>query len=122
LNQRKVEIFDEAAKAVRLTLAHGRSSPSQIVSINRARKTLLGLIRELAYSKPGNAEYLERAMHDLHPRTEYCAAMLIRDTAEVCVTLNRLEQGRRRSDRTKLLDAQMLCEYLTDEFGQTVQK
>ena len=43
--------------------------------------------------------------------------MLIRDIAEVCVTLNRLEQDRRRSEEAKLMEAGILCEALKDEFG-----
>lgn len=118
---RKAEIFSQGARAVRLTLAHGKSTAGEIRNINRARQTLFAFIRELTSKKPKYKPYLERAMHALHPRTEYCVSMLIRDVADVCVTLNRLEQGRRRTDRTKLLDAQLLCEYLVDELRQQSQ-
>lgn len=75
-------------------------------------------MRDLASHKPKYAAYLERALHDLHTHTDYCNAMLIRDVADVCVTLSRLEAGRRRSNRDKLIEAALLCEYLKDEFGQ----
>lgn len=93
----------------------------QIDNMTRGRKLLLNIIRDIASSKPKYAGFIERALHDLHTHTEYCNEMLIRDLADVCVTLGRLEQGRRRTNRDKLIDSALLCEYLTDEFTQDVQ-
>lgn len=87
--------------------------------MKRGRLNVLGLIRDLASPRPKHAASIERALHDLHPHTEYCNEMLIRDLADVCVTLSRLEQGRRRSNREKLIESALLCEYLKDEFLST---
>lgn len=114
---RKVAVFDRCARAIRTTLAKGRSTPMQLENMRRGRIMLLRIIRDLASPKSKYVGYIERAMHDVHTHTEYCDAMLIRDVADVCVTISRLEQGRRRSNREKLIDAAHLCECLKDEFS-----
>lgn len=114
--RRMKKVFESCGKAVRVTLANGRSTPAQLKSIKLGRLILLGIIGDLACGRVKFRDPIDRAMRDLHPRTEFCTAMTIRDIADVCVTLDRLEQNRRRDDRTKLLEAALLCEFLTDEF------
>ena len=114
-------VFDRCARSVRTTLANGRSTPVQVENMRRGRLNVLGLIRDLASPRPKHAAFVERALHDLHPHTEYCNQMLIRDLADVCVTLSRLEQGRRRTNREKLIESALLCEYLKDEFTSVPQ-
>jgi len=116
MSRRIARIFNSCGKAVRITLANGKSTSGQIARIKLGRRILLRFISDLASDERKHRDPVERAMHDLHPRTEYCTAMIIRDLADICVTLSRLEQGRRRSDRQKLLDAALYCEFLTDEF------
>lgn len=120
-NRQLTAIFDRSARAVRTTLAKGVSTRMQVENMKKGRLTLLLFIRDLATSKPKFAAHIERALHDLHPHTDYCNFMMIRDVADVCVTLNRLEHGRRRSNRETLLDSALLCEYLKDEFAQEAQ-
>jgi hypothetical protein len=114
----KAAIFDRCARALRKAEKDGNElTPVQVESVRRCRKLLLTFIRDLASPKSKYAAIVERALNDVHPRTEYCAAMIIRDVADVCVTLNRVEQGRRRLEEKKHTDVILLVDFLKGDFG-----
>ncbi len=117
-HKRAEKIFRAGARAVRGVIAKGKSTSAQVSKIRLARLSLMRIMSALAVegNKYKYFTLVEAALRDLHPRTEYCVGMMIRDIADVSVTLNRLEQDRRRTDRQKLIDAGYLCEFLSDEF------
>jgi len=89
----------------------------QVESVRKCRKLFFTFVRDLASPKPKYADIIERALKDIHPRTEYCISTVIRDVADVCVTLNRIEQGRRRLEDKKHTDALIFVEFLKHDFG-----
>ena len=114
----KAAIFDRCARGVRAAVNKGHVTPMQVESIGKGRKLLFVLIRDIASPKPKYREQVSKALQDVHPRTEYDnEGMLIHDLADVCVTLRRLEQGRKRPDEKKHTDAALLAEYLKEEFS-----
>ena len=115
--RRKKAILDRCARVMRKAEGNGELTLMQIENVRKGRRMLLALIRDLASPKPKHTAVVERALNDVHPRTEYCNAMLIRDIADVCVTLNRVEQGRRRSEDKRHTEALLLVEFLKDEFS-----
>ena len=85
--------------------------------------TLMDIIRDLAGPKPKYGDCVQRALHDCHPRTEYFPALMIRDVAEVCVTLHELEREldtlveRDRALETRMTNAKFFCQYLAQELN-----
>ncbi len=117
LNKRR-EIFKECSRALRAASSHGTCTERQKAYVEQARLALLDMVRDLTNSKNQRIlVYMEGLMRDLHPRTEYCRAMIIRDLADVCVTLKRVTQDRRRTDHMKIVDAMMCCKFLGEEAG-----
>jgi hypothetical protein len=116
-NRRRKAILDRCIRALRKAERGDELNTVQIENIQSGRRLLLLFIRDLASLKPKYADVMERALNDVHPRTEYCNAMLIRDIADTCITLNRVEQGRRRSEGKKHDEAMMFITVLKDEFS-----
>ncbi|MBI2610845.1 hypothetical protein HYW60_02840 [Candidatus Kaiserbacteria bacterium] len=114
--QTRASILKGCGKAVRSVYANGKVSEADRNNLERGHQLLFGLIRNLASETPKYRLQIERALQDVHPRTDYCIAMLIRDIADVCVTLNRLRAGGGRSVESKVVDASALCIHLGYEF------
>lgn len=116
MHRRKVAVLDRCARVMRRAETNkGELTVMQVENVRKGRKLLYSFVRDLLSSKPKFANVIRRTLKDVHPRTEYCTSMLIRDTADICVTLTRVEQGRRRSDGKKHVDALLLLEILKDE-------
>jgi len=114
----KAAIFDRCARAMRRSEKDVDDlTVVQVESVRKCRKLLLTFIRDLAAPHSKYADIIERALKDIHPRTEYCISTVIRDVADVCVTLNRIEQGRRRLEDKKHTDALIFVEFLKHDFG-----
>lgn len=114
----KAAIFARCETAVKAKVSGGKMTPMHIENMRRGHRILRTLIADINSKKPKYKSQVERALRDLHPRTEYCDDMLIRDLADVGVTLTRLMQGRRRSVEKPMTDAGFLCEYLKEEFAE----
>ena len=107
------------ARAARLATCHKKDpGAEQRSDLERARLLLLEIIRKLAGGNTAEMQYVEQAMRELHPRTTYCQAMLIRDLADVCVTLHYLEQRSERAHE-KSAEAVLCCTFLADLLGAT---
>ena len=59
---------------------------------------------------------------ELHPDIPYGEdpMLLVRDIADVVITLDRLVETRHRSDETKILQAQVFCMRLSEEAGLVI--
>lgn len=111
------EILMAGARAARLATCHKKIlSVEQRSNLERARLLLLEIIQKLAGGNTAEMQHVEQAMGELHPRTTYCQAMLIRDLADVCVTLHYLEQGRERTHE-RSTEAVICCRFLAEELG-----
>lgn len=109
-------LFKECSRALRAASSNGTCTEGQRACIEQARRALLVMIRALTNeSDQRHLVYMESVMRDLHSRTEYCRAMIIRDIADICVTLKRVTQDRRRTDHMKMVDAMMCCRFLGEE-------
>lgn len=109
------EILRNGARAARAVSGNTCATDAESKALQRARLALLEIITHLARGDTEDMGHVERAMQELHPRTNYCQAMLIREIADVCVTLNYLERGEERGG-DKPTDAVCCCEFLADEF------
>ena len=120
MSRTKATILDACGKAVRTAFTLGKSEPSELESVGQGRLVLLGFIRDFASADNKQSLHLQRivrAMHDLHPEVDYVSRVaIIRDLADICITLERIESGKRRSNEKKNLEATLACEYLKDEF------
>ena len=114
----KAAIFDRCLRAMRKAEKDADDlTVVQVENVRRCRRLFFTFVRDLASPTPKYAAIIERALKDIHPRTEYCTATVIRDVADVCVTLNRIEQGRRRLEDKKHTDALIFVEFLKHDFG-----
>lgn len=57
-------------------------------------------------------EWVRTILEQMHPNPDYSfTESAIRDLADIGVTLARLLEGKHRSDATKIMDAQMFCDF-----------
>ena len=61
-------------------------------------------------------------LFELHPSIPYGddPMLIVRDIADVIITLDRLTEMRHRTDETKILEAQLFCTRLSEEAGLTI--
>lgn len=110
------EVLRNGARAARAVSGNTCATDAESKALQRTRLALLEIITHLAQGSTEDIVHVERAMQELHPRTNYCQAMLIREIADVCVTLNYLERGEERGEN-KSTDAGFCCGFLADEFS-----
>lgn len=64
-------------------------------------------------------ERVNVALREVHHSTDYTLrGTMIRDLGELVITLERLEQGRRRIDQKKYVEASMLCQTLSEQLEE----
>ncbi|MBP9757301.1 MAG: hypothetical protein KBD06_01750 [Candidatus Pacebacteria bacterium] len=115
------QIFIACRKAI--PHVHGlgadNAESEQVEEIKTACRTLRLLIRELCLETPPEALLLimRDVLLELHPDIPYGEdpMLLVRDIADVMITLDRLVETRHRSDETKILQAQIFCMRLSEE-------
>ena len=119
-NVDKGEIFHTCARAV-LTVALNEPLTSTHEEIFlKGREALMEFIHELSETPRGKESatkaMIRRAMTLVHSRTDYSFSdALIRDLADVCVTLRKLAERGHRSDYDKNMHAKILFDALADE-------
>ena len=109
------KVLNACQKAVGIVFTEGSNTPAQARDIASGRGVLLSIIVGLAKEDPATMRYVEPALNDLHTQAEYSVDMMIRDIADVCLTLSRLADGKTRTERIKLAEATLLCQHLRDE-------
>ncbi len=60
-------------------------------------------------------ERVIKTMRELHPQKTYCHVALVRDIADICVTLDRVMRGLPRRDFHKTSEASHFCMFLSEE-------
>jgi hypothetical protein len=105
---------------------HGRGADNatdeEQESIRVACTTLRDYLRELLNTDPPTktVEVLRAALREMHPDVPYAHALLIvRDVADVVVTLERLLVNKSRSDEIKILEAHSFCMHLAEPGPET---
>ena len=65
---------------------------------------------------------MEDVLHELHPDIPYGEdpMLLVRDIADIVITLDRLIETRHRSDEKKILQAQLFCMRLAEETNLSI--
>lgn len=117
-------IFRDCAKVIQagFSKADGyKLNEEETRAIDQAEQTTFDFIALMCKERHSATErqFIERmcaALRDLHARTDYSLrGTVIRELADFLITLERLKQGRRRTDGKKYVDAQNLCTFLMDE-------
>ncbi len=119
-------VFIKCRKAI--PRVHGLGADnvdSQEVSyIREACSALRLLIRELCLEPPpeDSLSIMRDVLLELHPNIPYGEdpMLLVRDIADVIITLDRLTEMRHRTDETKILEAQLFCTRLSEETNLTI--
>lgn len=94
-----------------------KNTESETNAIKNARIALLMLIGKIAGSyadnKPSKVIFaVEHALHDLHAGSDYReSGRLIRDLADICITLERVAEGTRRTTEGKITEAALFCSF-----------
>lgn len=98
-----------------------KAEPEEVDKIKAACSALRLLIRELCLEvpPPDSLEIMRVVLLELHPDIPYGEdpMLLVRDIADVVITLDRLIETRHRSDEAKILQAQIFCMRLSEEAG-----
>ena len=89
-------------------------------NLERGRLLLFEIIKNLASGNTEDMARVERSLRALHTRTQFDQAMLIRDLADIGVTLHLLEQGVNIPDG-RASDTMCFLEFLTEEFEKLAQ-
>ena len=130
MSEGKAGILAASAKAV-FKIAHqskhkgkrkdtAESTAGQRKNLERGRLLLLEIIKNLASGNTEDMARVERSLRALHTRTQFDQAMLIRDLADIGVTLHLLEQGVNIPDG-RASDTMCFLEFLTEEFEKLAQ-
>ena len=115
------QIFYLCRKAI--PKVHGlgadKAVPQDVDSIKSACSALRLLVRELCLEPPPpeSLTVMSEVLKELHPEIPYGddPMLLVRDIADVVITLDRLVDNRHRSDSEKVLIAQLFCTRLSEE-------
>lgn len=110
------KIFAAAGKAILRAQGHGvlKLTQHDLDDITVARHKLYEFMHTLTGPRPGQLkEILLDAISDVHPGKDYNEPELVlKDLADIGVTLNRLAQKRNRSSPEKIAEAKMFCDHL----------
>jgi hypothetical protein len=106
-------MIEACAKAV-LAFDNGKFEEHHVKDVLACREMIHAYICELA-TNDVLIPSLVNAMHDIHPQTPYGVDLLIRDLADICRTLRRLTEGKRRSDTKKIFYARIFLQALQAE-------
>ena len=102
------KIFDDCQRAV------GRAFAAEVITctddelrdIANCHQVLRKFIHEMAGEEnPDCLRHVASALEDVNPEREHSLDTMLRDMADICVTLNRVGEGRSRSVRMKLAEA-----------------
>ena len=112
-------IFSRCMKAITPVHARGADSATEEEqeSIRIACVRLRDYLRELISIEPSEVTIttLREALREMHPDMPYTHPLLIvRDVADVVVTLERLLENKSRSDEIKILEAHSFCMHLAE--------
>lgn len=112
-------LFETCRKAMLNVHAVGadNAKTEDVAAIRSACALLRTFIEELLHKQPPEQlmATLRLALQDLHPEAPYEHPLsIVRDIADVVVTLERLCEQRFRSDYSKILEAKIVCAYLAE--------
>jgi len=130
MSEGKAGILAASAKAV-FKIAHqskhkgkrkdtAESTAGQRKNLERGRLLLLEIIKNLASGNTEDMARVERSLRALHTRTQFDQAMLIRDLADICVTLHHFEQDASMSE-DRVRDMFCVLEFLAEEYEKMAQ-
>ena len=113
-------VFSACMKAI--TPVHGtgasKASDDQLLAIRTACQRLRSYMTGLLITTSDSVETeetLRAALREMHPDLPYTHPLLIvRDVADIVVTLERLLEDRSRSDEIKILEAHSFCMHLAE--------
>lgn len=113
------QLFETCRKAMLTVHANGADNAKRedVEAILSVCKLLRSFIEELLHAVPPEqlVATLRPALQELHPDTPYEHPLtIVRDVADVVVTLERLCEMRFRSDYSKILEAKIVCSYLAE--------
>lgn len=116
IDQPQRRIFASATKAILHIHAQGieKAKPSELETLQKVSDLILIIIHEMSACKPltQRYEWVRTILEQMHPNPDYSfTESAIRDLADIGVTLARLLEGKHRSDATKIMDAQMFCDF-----------
>ncbi len=114
----RAQILDKCQKAIGAAYDAGREcNLEERASIAAARGMLHTVIRGLLSKRPTLNKQVRSALEDLHTTQQnYTIDKMVRDIADVCVTLEALENGSTRSNGARHMEARMFCQHLRNEF------
>ncbi len=105
-------------------LGADNADAAEVDRIKAACSALRLLIRELCLEPPPpeSLTIMEDVLHELHPDIPYGEdpMLLVRDIADIVITLDRLIETRHRSDEKKILQAQLFCMRLAEETNLSI--
>ena len=90
---------------------HGISSEAERQAIEQGYHMLMVMIEEISVAarskkKAGCADFAKKILHELHPRVDYSHdERLMRDLADICLTLRHILENKPRKDNHKIYDA-----------------
>lgn len=109
------KVFDACQKAVGIVFTEGKCTATQLRDLANGYLAIRSLIRDLTEEHPKYQETLERAFEYVHPGRELSVEMMIRDLADIAVTIGRLRDGKSRTLQIKLAEATMFCQQFRNE-------
>ncbi len=120
------QIFLDCRRAI--PKVHGlgadKADAADVDRIKAACSALRLLIRELCQEPPPaeSLTIMSEVLLELHPEIPYGEdpMLLVRDIADVIITLDRLTEKRHRSDQKKVLVAQLFCTRLSEEANLSI--
>ena len=113
------DALKRCAKAVGAVYSTGqKANDAQKLDIKKGREVLREIMTDLLKEEPVYMKYIELTLKAVHPKNDYCPDMVLRDLADICITLSRLENDKGRSDDGKLVDAMGFCQGLADDLDQ----
>jgi hypothetical protein len=123
-NDELADLCDSCAKTLREVLGklgqtEDSCSEEEKTILMKGRDALLELICELATTRPGedsgHKALLRNTLSEIDSSVNYrYSETLIRDIADVCITIRRVANGERREEM-KMLKASMLLLYLRND-------